>query len=107
MSVTFRKFNPIIESDGALIHSSASLPVEPLPTLNVGKANVVPSLPANRAGCDRERLFHFKAILISGPHAEEGEFLCRGKGREKLTLYHVYSGRDISGRGLIGNQVNT
>src|SRR5882762_6863090 len=92
MSVTFRTFSPIIEGDGALIHSSASLPVKPLPTLNVGKANVVPSLPANRAGCDRERLFHFKAILISGPRAEEGEFLSRGKEERNspfITFTHV------------------
>lgn len=55
-----------MDGDGALIHSSASLPFKPLLTLNVGKADVVPSLAANRAGCDRERLFHFKTILISG-----------------------------------------
>ena len=63
MSVTFRASRPIIDGDGALIHSSASLPFKPLLTLSVGKANAVPSLAANRAGCDREQ--HFKAMLIS------------------------------------------
>ena len=55
-----------MDGDGALIHSSASLPVKPLLTLDVGKANVVRSVATNRARCDREPLFHFKAILISG-----------------------------------------
>jgi hypothetical protein len=63
-SVTCRAFSPIIDGDGALIHSSASLPVNRLPTLNVGEANDVPSLAANRARGDRELLFHFEAILL-------------------------------------------
>jgi len=30
-------------------------------------------------------------FIAAGPHAEEGEFLSRGDGEEKLTLYHVNS----------------
>ena len=71
MSITFWTFSPIIDADGASIYSLASLPVKPLLTLNIGKANVVPSLTANRAGCDRGRLFHegtvgFNAKYIKG-----------------------------------------
>jgi hypothetical protein len=85
MSVTRRAFSPIMDGDGALIHSSASLPVKPLLTLNVGKANVVPSLAANRAGCDRERLFHFKAIPISG--GADGTDVARFGGGEFLGVW--------------------
>jgi hypothetical protein len=68
MSITCWTFSPIIDGDGALIHSSASLPVKPLLTLNIGKANVVPSLTASRAGCDRERFFHEGTIAVNAKY---------------------------------------